>query len=144
VGLGRACQLAKDFIEEENTRVKYLRDKLEESILEKIPNTRVNGHRDLRLPNTTNIGFEFVEGEAILMLLDDRGICASSGSACTSGFLTPSHVLRTMGVPFTFIQGSIRFSLSRYNTQEDIEYILRELPSIIKRLREISPFAPRT
>ena len=144
VGLGKACQLVKDFMEEENTRVKYLRDKLEKGILEKIPNTRVNGHRDLRLPNTTNIGFEFVEGEAILMLLDDKGICASSGSACTSGSLTPSHVLRAMGVPFTFIQGSIRFSLSRYNTQEDIEYILRELPPIIKRLREISPFAPKT
>jgi len=143
VGLGKACQLAKDFMEEENTRVKYLRDKLEKGILEKIPNIRVNGHRDLRLPNTTNIGFEFVEGEAILMLLDDKGICASSGSACTSGALTPSHVLRAMGVPFTFIQGSIRFSLSRHNTQEDIEHILRELPPIIKRLREISPFSPQ-
>jgi len=140
VGLGVACQLAKKFIEEENTRVRSLRDKLEKAILEKIPNTRINGHPQLRLPNTTNIGFEFVEGEAILLMLDEFGIAASSGSACTSGSLTPSHVLRAMGVPFTFVQGSIRFSLSRYNTEEDIDYIIDKLPPIISRLREISPY----
>jgi len=140
VGLGTACQLAKKFIEEENTRVRSLRDKLEKAILEKIPNTRINGHPELRLPNTTNIGFEFVEGEAILLLLDEQGIAASSGSACTSGSLTPSHVLRAMGVPFTFVQGSIRFSLSRYNSEEDIDYIIDKLPPIISRLREISPY----
>jgi len=140
VGLGVACQLAKKFIEEENTRVRSLRDKLEKAILEKIPNTRINGHPQLRLPNTTNIGFEFIEGEAILLMLDEFGIAASSGSACTSGSLTPSHVLRAMGVPFTFVQGSIRFSLSRYNTEEDIDYIIDKLPPIISRLREISPY----
>jgi len=140
VGLGVACQLAKKFIKEENTRVKSLRDKLEKAILAKIPDTRVNGSLTSRLPNTTNIGFEFVEGEAILLMLDEFGIAASSGSACTSGSLTPSHVLRAMGVPFTFVQGSIRFSLSRYNTEEDIDYIIDKLPTIINRLREISPY----
>lgn len=140
VGLGVACQLAKKAIEEESTRIKALRDKLENAILERIPDTRVNGHREKRLPNTTNIGFEFIEGEAILLMLDEKGIAASSGSACTSGSLTPSHVLRAMGVPFTFIQGSIRFSLSRYNTEEDIDYIIESLPPIIQRLREISPY----
>jgi len=140
IGFGVACELAKKYMEEENKRVKYLRDKLENSILEKIPNTRVNGDRINRLPNTTNISFEFVEGEAILLMLDQKGICASSGSACTSGSLTPSHVLRAMGVPFTFLQGSIRFSLSRYNTEEEIDYIIETLPHIINRLREISPY----
>jgi len=140
IGFGVACELAKKYMEEENKRVKYLRDKLENSILEKIPNTRVNGDRVNRLPNTTNISFEFVEGEAILLMLDQKGICASSGSACTSGSLTPSHVLKAMGVPFTFLQGSIRFSLSRYNIEEEIDYIIDTLPHIIDRLREISPY----
>ncbi|MCM8779509.1 MAG: aminotransferase class V-fold PLP-dependent enzyme, partial [Candidatus Omnitrophica bacterium] len=140
VGLGVACQLAKKAIREERTRIKDLRDRLEKAILKKIPNTRINGHRQLRLPNTTNIGFEFIEGEAILLLLDDKGIAASSGSACTSDSLTPSHVLKAMGVPFTFMQGSIRFSLSRYNTEEDIDYIIENLPPIIERLRKISPY----
>lgn len=144
VGLGVACELAKKAIEEEGTRIKGLRDKLESAILEKIPNTRVNGHREKRLPNTTNIGFEFIEGEAILLLLDDKGIAASSGSACTSGSLTPSHVLRAMGIPWTFIQGSIRFSLSRYNAEEDIDYIIHNLSPIIERLREISPYKLQT
>lgn len=142
IGLGVACELSEKFMDEENTRVKALRDKLEDGILSRISNTRVNGGKEKRLPNTTNIGFEFVEGEAILLMLDEKGICASSGSACTSGSLTPSHVLRAMGVPFTYIQGSIRFSLSRYNTEEDIDYILKELPPIIERLREISPYGP--
>jgi len=140
VGLGVACQLAKETIEEERLRIKALRDKLENAILEKVPNTKINGHPELRLPNTTNIGFEFIEGEAILLKLDEKGIAASSGSACTSGSLTPSHVLRAMGIPFTFVQGSIRFSLSRYNTGKDIDYIIENLPAIIKRLREISPY----
>lgn len=140
VGLGRACQLAKESIEEENRRVKSLRDRLENAVLARIPNVRVNGNRERRLPNTTNIGFEFIEGEAILLMLDEKGIFASSGSACTSGSLTPSHVLRAMGIPFSFVQGSIRFSLSRYNTKDDIDYIIETLPPIIKRLREISPY----
>lgn len=143
VGLGVACALAKQGIAEEMTHVRALRDKLEKAILEKIPHTRVNGQREARLPNTTNIGFEFVEGEAILLMLDEQGIAASSGSACTSGSLTPSHVLRAMGVPLNFVQGSIRFSLSRYNTEEDIEHIIRHLPPIIERLREISPYGKR-
>jgi len=140
VGLGKACQLAKESIEEENTRVKRLRDRLENAVLDRIPNVRVNGDRERRLSNTTNIGFEFIEGEAILLMLDEKGIFASSGSACTSGSLTPSHVLRAMGIPFSFVQGSIRFSLSRYNTEEDIDYIVERLPPIIHRLREISPY----
>ncbi len=140
VGLGVACRLAKKAVEEERTRIKGLRDRLESAILEKVPNTRVNGSTESRLPNTSNVGFEFVEGEAILLKLDEKDIAASSGSACTSGSLAPSHVLRAMGIPFTFIQGSIRFSLSRYNTDKDIDYIMEHLPSVIERLRQISPY----
>jgi cysteine desulfurase len=143
VGLGVACGLSKKYIDDENKRVKGLRDRLEKGILQKIANTKVNGNIQNRLPNTTNIGFEFVEGEAILLMLDEKGICASSGSACTSGSLTPSHVLRTMGIPFTYIQGSIRFSLSRYNDDADIDYILENLPIVINRLREISPYTKK-
>ncbi|MDD4183198.1 MAG: cysteine desulfurase NifS [Candidatus Omnitrophica bacterium] len=141
VGLGVACELAKKNMNEEIMRVKNLRDKLEGGIVEKISNVRVNGHKEKRLPNTTNIGFEFIEGESILLKLDEKGIAASSGSACTSGSLMPSHVLRAMGIPFTFIQGSIRFSLSRYNREEDIDYTLEHLPAIIKLLRSISPYS---
>jgi cysteine desulfurase len=144
VGLGVACELAKKAFAEENARVKEMRDRLEKSILEKIPHAKVNGNREKRLPNTTNIGFEFIEGEAILLMLDEKGIAASSGSACTSGSLTPSHVLRAMGTPFTFVQGSVRFSLSRYNTEKDIDYIIEQLPPIIKRLREVSPYWKKT
>ena len=140
VGLGVACQLAKKSIKDEITRVKKLRDKLENTLLKKISNTKVNGNRENRLPNTSNISFEFVEGEAILLKLDEKNIAASSGSACTSGSLTPSHVLRTMGIPFTFIQGSVRFSLSRYNTDSDIDYIIKHMLTIIEQLREISPY----
>jgi len=144
IGLGKACELAKKFMNEENTQVKQLRDKLENEILKKAPDPRVNGHRTQRLPNTTNMSFEFVEGEAILLLLNEKGICASSGSACTSGSLEPSHVLRAMGVPFTAVHGSVRLSLSRYNTMEDVDYIIEHLPPIIKRLREISPYGRET
>jgi len=140
VGLGTACELAKKNMNEEIMQVKKMRDKLENGILEKITNVRVNGDKERRLPNTTNIGFEFIEGESILLKLDEKGIAASSGSACTSGSLMPSHVLRAMGIPFTFIQGSIRFSLSRYNREEDIDYTLEHLPPIIKLLRSISPY----
>ncbi len=125
---------------QENTRVKHLRDKLENGLLERIPNSRVNGDRTNRLPNTTSISFEFVEGEAILLLLDQFGICASSGSACTSGSLQPSHVLRAMGVPFTMAHGSIRFSLSVYNTEEEIDFVLEKMPLVIERLRGLSPY----
>ncbi|MDD5195596.1 MAG: cysteine desulfurase NifS [Candidatus Omnitrophica bacterium] len=140
IGLGVACGLAEKNINEENTRVKNLRDTLENALLTKITNSRVNGSRQFRLPNTTNISFEFIEGEAILLLLDEKGIAASSGSACTSGSLTPSHVLRAMGVLFTYLQGSVRFSLSRYNDESDISQIIEHLPVIVKRLREISPY----
>ncbi|MDP2972346.1 MAG: aminotransferase class V-fold PLP-dependent enzyme, partial [Deltaproteobacteria bacterium] len=139
-GIGKACELAKKHLDEENTRVKVFRDYLEKKILEKIPNTLVNGDRNNRLPNTLNVSFEYVEGESILLLLSDLGICASSGSACTSGSLEPSHVLRAMGVPFTAAHGSIRFSLSIYNTKEEMDYIIEYLPPIIQRLRDISPF----
>ena len=140
VGLGKACELAKKHLQDENTRVKALRDYLEQKVLEKIPSTLVNGDRVHRLPNTSSVSFEYVEGESILLLLSDLGICASSGSACTSGSLEPSHVLRAMGVPFTAAHGSIRFSLSIYNTKEEMDYIIENLPPIIQRLRDISPF----
>jgi cysteine desulfurase len=140
IGLGKACELAKKHLDDENTRVKVLRDYLEQKLLEKIPNTLVNGDRQNKLPNTVSVSFEYVEGESILLLLSDLGICASSGSACTSGSLEPSHVLRAMGVPFTAAHGSIRFSLSIYNTKEEMDYIIEHLPPIIQRLRNISPF----
>lgn len=140
IGLGKACELAKKHLDEENTRINALRDYLEAKLLEKIPNTLVNGDRVHRLPNTVSVSFEYVEGESILLLLSDLGICASSGSACTSGSLEPSHVLRAMGVPFTAAHGSIRFSLSIYNTEEEMDYIIEHLPPIIQRLRDISPF----
>ena len=140
VGLGKACELAMQHLEEEGTRVRQLRDRLEEGILARCPDAKVNGDREHRLPNTTNISFEFIEGEAILLHLDALGICASSGSACTSGSLEPSHVMRAMGVPFTAAHGSIRYSLSRYNTQDDVDYVIEHMPAVIERLREISPF----
>jgi cysteine desulfurase len=143
VGLGVACELAAKNIEEENDRVKYLRDKLENAILEKCPDSMLNGDKENRLPNTSNISFEFIEGEAILLMLDKFGICASSGSACTSGSLEPSHVLRAMGVPFTAAHGSIRFSLSRYNTEQEVDYTIEKTPGIINRLRKLSPFVAR-
>jgi cysteine desulfurase len=140
IGLGKACELAARNMEAENTRVKQLRDKLEGKLLELIPNSRVNGNRSYRLPNTTNISFEFVEGEGILLLMNEFGICASSGSACTSGSLQPSHVLRAMGVPFTMAHGSIRFSLSIYTTEEEINFVIEKMPAIIERLRSMSPY----
>jgi cysteine desulfurase len=140
IGLGKACELAGEHLEEENERVRYLRDKLENEILKLVPNVMVNGDREHRLPNTTSISFEYVEGEAILLMMNELGICASSGSACTSGSLEPSHVLRAMGVPFTAAHGSIRFSLSIYNTEEEIDFIIAKLPPIIERLRELSPY----
>jgi len=140
IGLGKACELAGSRMHDENTRVKALRDKLEQGLLERIPHSMLNGHKTERLPNTTSVSFEFVEGEAILLHLDRFGICASSGSACTSGSLEPSHVLRAMGVPFTAAHGSIRFSLSVYNTEDEVDFILEKLPPIIENLRELSPF----
>ncbi len=140
IGLGKAAELASQRLSVYGTKVRSLRDKLENEILARIPNAMINGDRDNRLPNTTSISFEYVEGESILLMLDEFGICASSGSACTSGSLEPSHVLRAMGVPFTAAHGSIRFSLSTYNTEEEIDFIIEKLPPIIERLRELSPF----
>ena len=116
-----------------------MRDHLEKRILEEVPGASLNGDKENRLPNTSNISFEFVEGEAILLMLDKHNICASSGSACTSGSLEPSHVLRAMGVPFTKAHGSIRFSLSRYNRLEEMDKIVEVLKPSIIRLREMSP-----
>jgi cysteine desulfurase len=140
MGMGKACQLALANMEDENTRVKDLRDKLEREILNRVPKTQVNGGQSERLPNTSNISFGFIEGEAILLQMDGYGICASSGSACTSGSLQPSHVLRAMGVPFTMAHGSIRFSLSIYNTAEEIDFVVETMPPIIEKLRNMSPF----
>ncbi len=140
VGLGKAAELVANHRNEMNTRVKALRDKLEKSILEKVPNTIVNGDPKSRLPNTSSIAFEYVEGEAILLMMNELGICASSGSACTSGSLEPSHVLRAMGVPFTAAHGSIRFSLSTFTTEEEVDFVIEKLPTIIQKLRDMSPF----
>jgi cysteine desulfurase len=141
IGLGKAAELAAAHLADHGyDRVNRLRDKLEQALLAKVPNAMVNGDPKNRLPNTTSVAFEYVEGEAILLMMNEYGICASSGSACTSGSLEPSHVLRAMGVPFTAAHGSIRFSLSRYNTEDEIDVILEKLPPIIERLRALSPF----
>jgi cysteine desulfurase len=140
VALGRACELAGEKMGDENGRVRMLRDKLEEGLLSKVPKSMLNGHKTNRLPNTANISFEYVEGEAILLHMNRHRICASSGSACTSGSLEPSHVLRAMGVPFTAAHGSIRFSLSVYNTEDEIDYVVEKMPAIIESLRNMSPF----
>ncbi len=140
IGLGKACELARNDIEKEGVYLRRLRDRLEQALLKSCPDTRINGDVADRLPNTTNISFEYVEGEAILLRLNEYGICASSGSACSSGSLEPSHVLRAMGVPFTAIHGSIRFSLSRYTTEEEIDRVIEIVPKIVKDLRMLSPF----
>jgi cysteine desulfurase len=141
VGMGKAAELAAEHLAQNAyERISRLRDKLEQTLLDTVPNALVNGKAANRLPNTSSIAFEYVEGEAILLMLNEYGICASSGSACTSGSLEPSHVLRAMGVPFTAAHGSIRFSLSRYSTEDEIDVILEKLPPVIKRLRELSPF----
>ncbi len=140
IGLGKACELAGKNLTEEITYLKGLRNKLETALLKSCPDVRINGDINNRLPNTTNLSFEYVEGEAILLRINEYGICASSGSACTSGSLEPSHVLRAMGIPFTAIHGSIRFSLSRYNTEAEIDRVIETMPKIIKELRMLSPF----
>lgn len=140
IGLGRACELAHQFMSVEQREVARLRDLLESELTEKAIDATVNGDIEHRLPNTTNISFKYIEGESILMLLSEVGIAASSGSACTSGSLEPSHVLRAMGIPFTRVHGSVRFSLSRYNTEQDIHFIVQHMLRIEKRLRDISPF----
>ena len=143
VGFGKAALLAKEHLKE-TEKIAKLRDTLEQGLTNSIENTKVNGDRQNRVPNTTNISFGYIEGESILMMLDEYGICASSGSACTSGSLEPSHVLRAMQVPFQFAHGSIRFSLSRYNTIEEVNKVLEVMPKIVSRLRALSPFNPST
>ncbi len=140
VGLGEACEIAQNALDYEMTEVKRLRDKLENGIVKSIYNAKVNGATENRVPNTTNIGFQYIEGELILLHLSDLGICASSGSACTSGSLEPSHVLKSMGVPFESLHGSIRFSLSRFTTEAEIDYVLKVLPDVITKLNGISPY----
>lgn len=142
VGLAKACELARLGMDEEQAYLTKLRDKLEAGIVAACPNVRVNGDKANRLPNTLNISFEYIEGEAIAYHLSDAGICISTGSACASGSLDPSHVIRAMGVPFVAVHGSVRFSLSRYNTMEEVDYVLEKLPPIIKMLRDLSPFGP--
>lgn len=140
VGLGKACELAAAKIEEENTRVKALRDRLETGIVATCKGAKVNGHTVHRLPNTTNISFEFIEGEAVLLLLDEKNIAASSGSACTSGSLEPSHVMKAMGIPYTLAHSSIRYSLSIYNTEKEIDTVIDVMPGIVEYLRKLSPY----
>ncbi|NLD91172.1 MAG: cysteine desulfurase NifS [Fibrobacter sp.] len=143
VGLGKACELAAKHIQEENTKVRKLRDKLEHALLEKCIGAKLNGRIDARLPNTTNISFEFIEGEAILLHLDESGIAASSGSACTTGSLEPSHVMRAMSIPYTFAHSSTRFSLSRFTTEAEIDKVIAVMPGIVDKLRKISPYVNR-
>lgn len=142
VGLAKACELATKSMAEEYAQVGAMRDKLEAGLLAACPNVRVNGDKANRLPNTLNMSFEYIEGEAIAYHLSDKGICISTGSACASGSLDPSHVIRAMGVPFIAVHGSVRFSLSRYNTMDEVDYVLKELPPVIKNLRDLSPFGP--
>ena len=144
VGLAKACELARLGMAKEAKGIGALRDKLEAGILAKCPNVRVNGDTANRLPNTLNVSFEYIEGEAIAYHLSDLGICISTGSACASGSLDPSHVIRAMGVPFTAVHGSVRFSLSRYNTMDEVDYVLDKLPPVIKNLRDLSPFGPNS
>jgi cysteine desulfurase len=140
IGLGVAAELALEHMHEEQTRVAALRDRLEKGLLQRIGNAVVTGDVDSRLPNTSNIAFEFIEGEGILLLLNKEGIACSSGSACTSGSLEPSHVLRAMKVPYTAAHGAIRFSFSRDNTDEDVDHVLAVMPGIVEKLRSLSPF----
>jgi cysteine desulfurase len=140
IALGKAAELELQHLEEATKREKKMRDRLEKTLLNTIPDCEVNGDPKNRLPNTTNIGFKYIEGEAILLLMNQHGICASSGSACTSGSLEPSHVLRAMGLPYTTLHGSIRFSLSRYTTDAEIDTVLEVMPTIVERLRALSPF----
>lgn len=142
VGFGRAAELALARLEDENTRVRALRDRLENTILKTIPHTFRNGAAEPRLPNTANIAFDFVEAEAVLTMLDQLGICASSGSACTTGSADPSHVLTAMNLAPRRARGSVRFSLGHYNTGADVDHLLKHLPGLIEKLRAISPLSP--
>ncbi len=139
VALGKACEIAARDMDAETAHLKALRARLESGIAEKIPHIKINGHPDKRLPNTANISFEFVEGESLLLNLDMKGIAASSGSACTSGSLEPSHVLVSMGITHELSHGSVRFSLGKSNTMEEVEYLIEVMPPIVERMRSMSP-----
>ena len=142
IALAKACELARLGISEEGAKLKMLRDKLQAGIVASCPDVLINGDQENRLPNTLNVSFPYIEGEAIAYHLSDLGICVSTGSACASGSLDPSHVIRAMGVPFIAVHGSVRFSLSRYNTMEEVDYVLEKLPPVIRNLRDLSPFGP--
>ncbi|MEM8809595.1 MAG: cysteine desulfurase NifS [Cyanobacteria bacterium P01_G01_bin.38] len=139
IALGKAAELAREHLSNVQQE-RQLRDLLETELLARIPDCEVNGGGTTRLPNTTNIGFKYIEGEAILFMLNQHSICASSGSACTSGSLDPSHVLTAMGLPYTILHGSIRFSLSRFTTAEEVQKVIEVMPGIVEKLRAISPF----
>lgn len=139
VGFGKAAELAKTELKEQYDKLIVLRDKLIKGIMDNIPYTRLNGHPTLRLPHNVNVSFEFIEGESMLLNLDMKGICASSGSACTSGSLDPSHVLLAIGLPHEIAHGSLRLTLGRDNTEQDVDYVLEVLPGIVNKLREMSP-----
>jgi len=143
VGLGVACALAREELAAEHSRLATLRDKLEQGIIEMVQNTRVHGSRDDRLPHIVNVGFDCVEGESVLLALDMEGVAVSTGSACTSGSLDPSHVLLAMGMDYETAQSAVRFSLGRENTEEDVRHVLDVLPAIIERLRAASPLTPQ-
>ena len=136
VAFGRAAELALGQLDHERLRLAALRDRLEQGLLDGVPGAARNGAQQPRLPNTTNLAFEGVEAEAVLLLLDRIGVCASSGSACTTGSLAPSHVLTAMGIGADRARGSLRLSLGRYPTEEDVDYLLDHLPPILARLRE--------
>jgi cysteine desulfurase len=142
VGLGRAAELAVERLQDEQVRVRGMRDRFEDALLARLPHLYINGRRDLRLPNTSNIAFDFVEAEAILFRLDNVGICASSGSACTTGSLDPSHVLSAMGLTPARARSCVRFSFSHFNTDADIDYALKVIPPMIEELRAMSPLSP--
>jgi cysteine desulfurase len=139
VGLGKAIEMATLDINRHNAKIRSMRDRLIKGVLEKIPNTRLNGHPEKRLPGNFNVSFEFIEGESMLLWLDDEGICASTGSACTSGSLEPSHVLLATGLPVEISHGSLRLSLGDANTEEDVDFVLEVLPKVVKKLRDMSP-----
>ncbi len=140
VGLAKAVELAVEHLDDEAVRVRAMRDRLESELSARIPWLQINGEGAPRLPNTSNVSCHFIEGEGMLFQLNDWGVCASSGSACTSGSLEPSHVLQAIGVPFTAVHGSVRFSLSRYNTEEDIDHIIEVFPQVVANLRRLSPY----
>lgn len=138
IGMGRAAEIASAVLADDSERIGKLRDRFEESLLRSCPESRVNGHRQSRLPNTSNVSFRYLEGESILVLLDQQGICASTGSACTAGSSEPSHVLRAMGVAAEWLQGTVRFSLGRFNTGKEVDDVNQTLPAIVKRLQGLS------